>query len=52
MKIMPEDKLLEEFAETLGNKNQKEYVESYISDKEKGLSVKFDENFEANIRET
>ena len=49
---MPEDKLLEEFAENLSNKIQKEYVELYISDKEKGLSVKFDEIVEANIRET
>jgi len=49
---MPEDKLLEEFAEILSNEIQKKYVESYIIDKEKGLSVKFDEFVEANTRET
>jgi len=49
---MPEDKLLEEFAEILSDKLQKEYVESYIIDKEKGLSGKFDEFVEANTHET
>ena len=48
---MSSNKLLEELVETLSNVIQKDYVESYISDKEKGLSVKFDEMVEANIHE-
>jgi len=49
---MPESEILEELTKTLGNTVHKEYVESYIDDKEKGLSSKFDENVEASIRET
>ena len=49
---MPEDKLLEELADTLGNTVHKEYLESYASDKEKGLSAKFDKFVEVNSRET
>jgi len=48
---MSTDKLLEELTETLSNVIHKDYVKSYISDKEKGLSAKFDEMVEANIHE-
>ena len=48
---MSSNKLLEELVETLSNVIHKDYVESYISDKEKGLSVKFDKLVEVNIRE-
>ena len=37
--IMPANKLLEALAETLSNIIHKEYVESYISDGERGLSA-------------
>ena len=49
---MPESELLEELTKTLDNIVHKEYVESYIDDKEKGLSSKFDEIVEMNTRET
>jgi len=49
---MPEDKLLDELSENLNNTIHREYVKSYIRDKEKGLSAKFDEYVEANIHET
>ena len=49
---MPEDKLLEEFAEPLTNPLHKKYVKAYIKEKEKGLSTEFDESVKVEIRET
>ena len=49
---MPEDKLLEELAETLTNTHHKKYVIAYVRDKANGLSTQFNEFVAADIHET
>jgi len=49
---MSKDEILAELIETLSDASHKEYVRSYVDEGERGLSPKFDEFFELNIRET
>jgi len=49
---MSDKNLLEELAETLSDVIQQEYIEAYLSDKEKGLAEKFDTLIEENTHET
>jgi hypothetical protein len=49
---MPEDKLLKEFSQHLPNTLHKKYIEAYTRDKEKGLSMEFDESVKVETNET
>lgn len=49
---MPERELLDELVKSLSNHVHKEYVQSYFTGKEKGLSEKFDALVRAELHET
>lgn len=49
---MAERELLDELTKTLSNNAHKEYVQSYVTGKEKSLSEKFDALVRAELSET